>query len=44
MIELFTDRLIIRDLNINDLENHYELMSNNNVMYYLQDINWQNCI
>jgi len=38
MIKLFTDRLIIRDLNINDLENHYELMSNNNVMYYLQDI------
>jgi [ribosomal protein S5]-alanine N-acetyltransferase len=38
MIKLFTDRLIIRDFNINDLKNHHELMSNNSVMYYLQDI------
>jgi RimJ/RimL family protein N-acetyltransferase len=38
MVKLFTDRLIIRDFNINDLENHHELMSNNSVMYYLQDI------
>jgi ribosomal-protein-alanine N-acetyltransferase len=38
MVKLFTDRLTIRDLSIIDLENHHELMSNNNVMYYLQDI------
>jgi ribosomal-protein-alanine N-acetyltransferase len=38
MVKLFSDRLIIRDPNINDLKNHHELMSNNNVMYYLQDI------
>jgi ribosomal-protein-alanine N-acetyltransferase len=38
MIKLSTDRLTIRDLNINDLEEHYKLMSNNNVMYYLQDL------
>ena len=38
MIKIFTDRLIIRDFNINDLENHHKLMSNNIVMYYLQDI------
>ena len=38
MINLFTERLIIRDLNINDLENHHEILSDNKVMYYLQDI------
>jgi len=38
MIELFTDRLIIRDLVISDLENHHKLLSDKNIMYYLQDI------
>ena len=38
MIELFTDRLIIRDLVIRDLENHHKLLSDKNIMYYLQDI------
>ena len=38
MIKLFTDRLIIRDHDYNDLENHHNLISDNIVMYYLQDI------
>jgi hypothetical protein len=38
MINLSTERLTIRDLTINDLENHHELISNNKVMKYLQDI------
>jgi ribosomal-protein-alanine N-acetyltransferase len=38
MIKMFTERLIIRDLSINDLGNHHELISDNNVMEYLQDI------
>jgi len=38
MIELFSDRLIIRDLVIGDLENHHKLLSDKNIMYYLQDI------
>ena len=38
MVSLLTERLIIRDLNINDLENHHELLSDSTVMYYLQDI------
>ncbi|MDR2718951.1 MAG: GNAT family N-acetyltransferase [Treponema sp.] len=38
MVKLFTERLIIRDLTIDDLENHHKLISNNNVMKYLQDI------
>ena len=42
MIKLFTERLIIRDLEINDLENHNKLLSDKNVMYYLQDIQTNN--
>src|SRR5215471_6979159 len=38
MINLNTERLIIRDLCISDLENHHKLISDNNVMKYLQDI------
>jgi ribosomal-protein-alanine N-acetyltransferase len=38
MVKLFTERLIVRDLAIDDLENHHELLSNKNVMKYLQDI------
>jgi len=38
MIKLFTERLVIRDLTIDDLENHHKLISNENVMKYLQDI------
>jgi len=38
MIQLFTDRLVIRDYVITDLNNHHELLSDNTVMYYLQDI------
>jgi len=38
MVKLFTERLIIRDLTIDDLENHHKLISDNNVMRYLQDI------
>jgi len=54
MIKLLTDRLVLRDHTIDDLETHHELMSNNTVMRYLQDIktnsieeskqNLQNCI
>ena len=42
MIKLFTERLIIRDLEINDFENHHKLLSDRNVMYYLQDIQTSN--
>ena len=42
MIKLFTERLIIRDLEFNDLENHHKLLSDKNVMYYLQDIQTSN--
>ena len=42
MIKLFTERLIIRDLEISDLENHHKLLSDKNVMYYLQDIQTSN--
>jgi ribosomal-protein-alanine N-acetyltransferase len=42
MIKLFTDRLIIRDYIINDLGNYHEILSDNNVMYYLQDIKTKN--
>ena len=42
MIKLFTERLIIRDLEIIDLENHHKLLSDKNVMYYLQDIQTNN--
>ena len=38
MVKLFTERLIIRDLSIDDLENHHGLISSNIVMDYLQDI------
>jgi ribosomal-protein-alanine N-acetyltransferase len=38
MIKLYTDRLIIRDPVLDDLETHHELISNNTVMRYLQDI------
>jgi ribosomal-protein-alanine N-acetyltransferase len=38
MIKLFTDRLIIRDHIIEDLETHHELISDKNVMRYLLDI------
>ena len=43
MIQLFTDRLVIRDYVITDLNNHHELLSDNTVMYYLQDIK-TNCL
>jgi ribosomal-protein-alanine N-acetyltransferase len=38
VIKLSSDRLIIRDLVIEDLEKHHELISDKTVMYYLQDI------
>ena len=34
MIKLFTEKLIIRDLVFEDLENHHKLCSNDNVMRY----------
>jgi ribosomal-protein-alanine N-acetyltransferase len=42
MVKIFSDRLIIRDLSIDDLENHHELISDNTVMKYLQDIKTNN--
>ena len=42
MIELFTERLVIRDYVIEDLENHHKLLSDNTVMYFLQDIKTEN--
>jgi len=42
MIQLFTDRLIIRDYVVEDLNNHHELLSDNIIMYYLQDIKTNN--
>ena len=38
MIKLYTERLLIRDYVIDDLANHHSLLSDANVMYYLQDI------
>jgi ribosomal-protein-alanine N-acetyltransferase len=38
MIKLYTDRLLIRDQIIEDLESYHELFSDNNLMKYLQDI------
>ncbi|MCH4890824.1 GNAT family N-acetyltransferase [Acidaminobacter sp. JC074] len=38
MVRLETKRLYIRDLMINDLEAHHDLISNDEVMYYIQDI------
>ena len=42
MIKLLTDRLIIRDYVIEDLENHHKLLSDTIVMYYLPDIKTEN--
>ena len=42
MIKLYTDRLIIRDYCINDLDDHHNLLSDNKVMFYLQDIKTNN--
>ena len=42
MIKLFTDRLLIRDYVIDDLDNHHRLLSDSIVMYYLQDIKTEN--
>jgi|GEM_PF-598538 len=38
MVYLETDRLVIRDLRASDLEYHHALISNDEVMYYIQDI------
>ena len=38
MITLLTDRLLIRDHVIEDLDTHHVLLSDETVMYYLQDI------
>jgi len=38
MITLKTKRIIIRDHIIEDLQSHHQLLSDNEVMYYLQDI------
>ena len=38
MVKLSSERLIIRDLEINDLENHHKLLSDKTVMFHLQDI------
>ncbi len=38
MIRLETERTIIREPSINDLELHHRLFSDDKVMYYLQDI------
>jgi ribosomal-protein-alanine N-acetyltransferase len=38
MITLHSNRLTIRDLTIDDLKNHHELISDDNVMKYLQGI------
>ncbi|MDR2598746.1 MAG: GNAT family N-acetyltransferase [Oscillospiraceae bacterium] len=42
MIKLFTNRLIIRDYTAHDLLNNHELLSDNTIMYYLQDIKTNN--
>jgi ribosomal-protein-alanine N-acetyltransferase len=42
MIKLLTERLLIRDYIIEDLESHHELLSDEIVMYYLQDIKTEN--
>jgi ribosomal-protein-alanine N-acetyltransferase len=42
MIKLFTERLVIRDYIINDLDEYFELFSDKIVMYYLQDIQENN--
>lgn len=38
MIKLYTERLLIRDYCLNDLEPHHRLISDDVTMYYLQDI------
>ena len=38
MIQLETDRLILRDYNADDFEEYYRLMSDDRTMYYLQDL------
>lgn len=38
MIKLETERIIMRDHIIEDLESHHQLLSDNEVMHYLQDI------
>ncbi|NOU93117.1 GNAT family N-acetyltransferase [Paenibacillus sp. LMG 31456] len=38
MIQLQTERTIIRDHNLDDLPTHHSLFSDKKVMYYLQDI------
>lgn len=38
MIKLKTKRIIIRDHVIEDLQSHHQLLSDDEVMYYLQDI------
>ena len=38
MIQLETDRLILRDYNSDDFEEYYRLMSDDRTMYYLQDL------
>jgi ribosomal-protein-alanine N-acetyltransferase len=38
MIKLHTDRLLIRDYIIEDLETYHEFFSDNVIMKYLQDI------
>jgi len=42
MIQLFTERLTIRDYVLEDLKDHHELISDKTVMYYLQDILTEN--
>ena len=42
MIKLLTNRLIIRDYNINDLDDYHRLLSDDKVMYYLQGIKTTN--
>jgi ribosomal-protein-alanine N-acetyltransferase len=42
MIKLFTNRLIIRDYVIEDLDDYHNILSDNKVMYYLQGIKTKN--
>ncbi|SCZ10990.1 hypothetical protein, partial [Alkaliphilus peptidifermentans] len=37
-IRLETERLIIRDHIVSDLDTHHQLFSNSKIMYYLQDL------
>ena len=38
MIQLETDRLILRDYKADDFEEYFRLMSDDRTMYYLQDL------